>query len=118
MPISDIAARENISEAYLEQLAARLKKAGMITSQRGAQGGYLLAADPDEVSAGDILRVMEGSLDAASCPGLMEEGCAGARTCVTKYVWQKINESITSTVDSISLKSLMDEYLAVKGGEQ
>ena len=107
--ISSIAARENISEAYLEQLMARLKKAGLIVSQRGAQGGYRLAKPPGQISVGDILRALEGNLDAVTCPGLSEEGCSGSEACVTKYVWQKINDSIAKTVDEISLCMLVRE---------
>ncbi len=110
--ISSIALRQHISEAYLEQLMSRLKKAGMISSQRGAQGGYRLAKRPEEISVGDILRALEGDLDAVSCPGLKDDGdCAGADLCVTKYVWQRINESITAAVDEMYLSDLVKENL-------
>ena len=108
--ISSIASRENISEPYLEQRVARLKKAGLIKSRRGAQGGYMLAKEPEDISVGDILRALEGNLDAVSCPGLKDDGdCAGAQFCVTKYVWQRINESITTAVDEMHLSDLIRE---------
>lgn len=108
--ISSIASRQSISEAYLEQLMSKLKKAGLIESQRGAAGGYRLAKRPDEICVGDVLRALEGNLDAVACPGIVDEGsCEGAELCVTKYVWQRINESITKTVDSISLCDLVKE---------
>ena len=69
--IQSIAARQNISERYLEQLIAKLKKAGLVSSIRGAGGGYRLAKDAEDISVGDILRALEGSLDAVECPGLM-----------------------------------------------
>ncbi len=110
VPISDIAARQQISEAYLEQLMAKLKKAGLIESQRGAQGGYRLQQSPELVSVGDILRALEGNLDAVTCPALNDEGsCAGAELCVTKYVWQRINDAITQVVDEIHLSDLVEE---------
>ena len=113
--ISSIAARQNISERYLEQLVGKLKKAGIVKSIRGAQGGYQLAKSADEISVGDILRVLEGSLEAVECPGLKaEQGCEEADFCVTKYVWQKINESITNAVDQISLNQLVAESKKVK----
>ena len=65
--ISCIAQRENISESYLEQLAGKLKKAGLIKSTRGAQGGYRLAKPAAEISVGDILRALEGELGAVDC---------------------------------------------------
>lgn len=108
--ISSIAARQRISESYLEQLVARLKKAGLVVSIRGAGGGYRLAKQSEEISVGDILRALEGNLDAVECAGLKaEKGCGDADFCVTKYVWQRINESITQAVDEIRLSQLVEE---------
>ncbi len=107
--ISSIALRQNISEGYLEQLVAKLKKAGLVMSTRGAQGGYRLARPAAEISVGDVLRALEGNLDAVVCSAQTGEGCQGADLCVTKYVWQKINESITKTVDEIMLSQLVEE---------
>lgn len=107
--LSSVAQSQRISEAYLEQLFSKLKKAGLITSSRGAQGGYKLACDPKEVSVGDILRALEGNLEAAACPGLSDTGCSSSEGCVTIYVWKKINESITNTVDSMHLDELVRE---------
>ena len=108
--ISSISARQNLSERYLEQLMGKLKRAGMVKSVRGAQGGYQLAKEKKEISVGDILRALEGSLEAVECPGLKEEqGCEEADFCVTKYVWKRINDSITSAVDEITLEQLVTE---------
>ena len=108
--ISCIAQRENISESYLEQLAGKLKKAGLIKSTRGAQGGYRLAKPAAEISVGDILRALEGELGAVDCQGLKPEGgCESSDFCVTKLVWQRINDSIAKAVDEITLEELMAE---------
>lgn len=113
--IASIAARQNISESYLEQLIAKLRKAGLVTSIRGAGGGYKLAKPAAEISVGDILRALEGNLDPVECPGLKEEvGCGGAEFCVTKYVWQRINDSVNRTVDEIRLDQLIEESRSVK----
>lgn len=113
--ISSIAARERISESYLEQLVAKLRKAGLVTSIRGAGGGYKLARPAQEISVGDILRALEGNLEAVECAGLdADRGCEEADFCVTKYVWQRINESITQAVDDIKLSQLAEESKAVK----
>ena len=110
VPISSIAARENISECYLEQLAAKLKKAGLVVSTRGAQGGYRLARPSSEISVGDVLRILEGSLEAAQCPGNDEtQSCEREDICVTKYVWKRINDSITEAVDTLMLSQLIEE---------
>lgn len=67
--IQSIAGRQNISDSYLEQLMAKLKKAGLVESTRGAGGGYRLGRPAEEISVGDVLRVLEGSLEAAQCSG-------------------------------------------------
>ena len=108
--ISSIATRQAISEGYLEQLMSMLKKAGLIKSIRGAGGGYVLARDMSEISVGDVLRALEGSLQPVECAAFsQEESCEASGGCVTKYVWQRINESINRTVDEISLKQLVVE---------
>ena len=108
--IASIAARQQISESYLEQLVPKLKKAGLVTSVRGAGGGYCLAKPPKEISVGDILRALEGSLEAVDCPGLEEDSqCGQAKLCVAKYVWQRVNESIQQAVDDINLAQLLEE---------
>ena len=65
--IGSIAMRQGISERYLEQLVAKMKKAGLVKSIRGASGGYVLAKDSSEISVGDILRALEGSLEPVKC---------------------------------------------------
>lgn len=108
--IASIAARQHISESYLEQLIAKLRRAGLVTSVRGAAGGYVPGRPAEEISVGDVLRALEGSLDPVDCPGLSgESGCEGSDICVTKYVWKRINESINRTVDEISLRDLVEE---------
>ncbi|MCI6122023.1 RrF2 family transcriptional regulator [Lachnospiraceae bacterium HCP28S3_F9] len=108
--INSIAARQNISERYLEQLVALLRKAGLVKSIRGATGGYILAKDAAEISVGDILRALEGSLEPVKCAAFYsEEGCMASDGCVTKYVWQKINDSINETVNQMMLDELVRE---------
>ncbi len=108
--ISSIAVRQGISEGYLEQLVSLLKKAGLVKSIRGAGGGYILARAMDDISVGDILRALEGSLEPVRCAAFYsEEGCTASDGCVTKYVWQKINESINRTVDEMKLNELVRE---------
>ena len=113
--INSIATRQGISERYLEQLMTLLKRAGLIKSIRGAGGGYVLAKAMEEISVGDILRALEGSLEPVECSGFNEEdSCEAAGGCVTKYVWQRINESINRTVNEISLRQLVEESKSVQ----
>ena len=113
--INSIASRQSISEGYLEQLMALLKKGGLIKSIRGAGGGYVLAKKMEEISVGDVLRALEGSLEPVECSAYhTEEVCEAAGGCVTKYVWQRINESINRTVNEISIKQLVEESKMVQ----
>ena len=100
--ITSIARRQDISERYLEQLMSKLKKAGLVKSIRGANGGYVLAKEAKDISVGDVLRALEGNLEP-------EGECKGADSCVTKYVWKRINDSINQTVDEIWLNQLVTE---------
>ena len=115
--LSDVAERQNISISYLEQLVAKLKKAGIVQSTRGAQGGYALAKAPEEISVGEILRALEGSLSPVDCSAVDGEGeteCSASNFCVTKYVWKRINDSINETVNNIFLSELLTESENVK----
>ena len=118
--ISSIAARQSLSESYLEQLMGKLRKAGIVKSIRGAQGGYRLGRPPEEISVGDILRALEGDLDPVDCMALKhkEGGCVGQDACVTRYVWQKISDSINETVDGILLSTLLEESRQKAGCRQ
>lgn len=113
--LQSIAKRQQISERYLEQLVASLKKAGLVTSIRGAQGGYKLAKQAAEISVGDILRALEGSLEAVACADNQNEGsCIGAERCVTRLVWKQINDSIRNAVDTLMLSQLVEESKKVQ----
>lgn len=107
--IQSISARQNISDSYLEQLMRKLKKGGLVISVRGAQGGYKLAKPAEEISVGDVLRALEGSIEAVTCGEGNNERCQGEDLCVTRYVWQRINKSIQETVDSIKISQLVEE---------
>lgn len=112
-PISlkTIAEKQDISEHYLEQLIAVLKKAGLVKSTRGAQGGYTLAMEPKDITVGDILRALEGPLAPVDCVADdTEVECQRADFCVSRLVWQKIKDSLNKVVDSITLQDMIDDY--------
>ena len=112
--LQSIAERQFISESYLEQLMRLLKKADLVTSVRGAGGGYRLARPAEEISVGEILRALEGDLNAVSCSAFGEDSpCEGADACVTKHVWKRINDAISQTVDAIMLSELVSDSRAV-----
>jgi len=107
--IKSIAARQEISEKYLEQIITQLNRAGFVRSVRGAQGGYMLAKAPAEYTVGMILRLMEGSLAPVSCVE-EDETCDRASRCVTQDVWLKIQEAVENVVDNITLADLVARY--------
>ena len=116
--IQSIANRQEISVSYLEQLMGKLRKAGLIISVRGALGGYRLARSASEISVGDVLRALEGTLEAVDCPGYgAEASCKAAPKCVTKLVWQRINDSISQAVDTVMIDQLVQESKRVNGQE-
>jgi len=113
--LKSIAERQGLSESYLEQLFAVLKKAGLVKSIRGSQGGYNLAASPDKITVGDILRALEGELVSDTCPANSKEGCSSSyNCCVTKNVWTRIQKGIDQITDSITLKQLADDFKSSK----
>lgn len=108
-PIKAIAERQNIPEAYLEQLFAVLKKDKLVTSVRGAQGGYMLSRSPNEITVGDVLRSLEGGLTLVDCLD-EEEACGKSCACPTRIVWLKIRDGLNAIVDGITLTDMQNEY--------
>lgn len=103
--LKDVARRQNISEKYLEQIISVLNKAGYVRSIRGPQGGYLLQKAPREYTVGMILRLTEGSLAPVECT---ESGCDREENCVTRKLWERLNDAINGVVDNITLEDLLE----------
>ena len=111
--IKSIAARQEISEKYLEQIITVLSRAGFVKSARGAQGGYKLARPAKEYTVGMILRAIEGSLVPVKCMEDDPNECSRRDQCVTLDVWKRIDEAVSSVVDSITLDQLAEKQRAV-----
>lgn len=117
--IKQIAERQGLSENYLEQLFAVLKKQKLVVSTRGAFGGYSLSRPPEEISVGEVLRTLEGTLDPVDCGHLNDDKqCTSESYCVTKYVWKKISDSVRDVVDNISLKDLVNDFWDIKESDE
>ncbi|TEB06555.1 HTH-type transcriptional regulator CymR [Pelotomaculum schinkii] len=111
-PISlkSVAERQHLSENYLEQLMAMLRKAGLVKSVRGAQGGYILAREPGLIKVGDIVRVLEGPIAPVYCVSEEDQGCCDeADYCITRTVWARVRDGIAAVLDGISLADLCSE---------
>ena len=105
--VKSIAARQQISEKYMEQIISQLVKAGFVRSVRGAQGGYRLAYAPEKYTAGQILRLTEGSLAPVTCLEGEENTCPRAGHCHTLPMWEKLDSLINGYLDSVSLADLL-----------
>ncbi len=122
VPLSSISQHENISQYFLEQIFAILRRGGLIKSTRGAKGGYMLAQQPQHVYIGDILRVLEGPLFPVDC--LSEGGqaeknrrCNKTDDCLVRNVWEKLREHIDNLLDNISLQDMLDWSIENKNME-
>lgn len=107
VPLSSIAERQNISINYLEQVFSILRKAGLVKSIKGAQGGYFLGKPASQITVGEILRTLEGDLRIAG-----EDAAKGNNYeyCIRLNVWDRIEESIKEILDSLTLEDLVKEY--------
>jgi len=117
--IKDISRRQQISPRYLEQIFQDLKKAGLLNSRRGPQGGYSLARPADEITVKDIVLAAEGELELVNCvKGLRksketgEEAdapCQFDNRCVTQHVWSEASKLLGDYFSSVSLKTLCEQ---------
>src|SRR5258708_39382819 len=100
-----VAQREDLPEAYLEQLVAVLRKAGLVLGKRGAGGGYTLARDPAAISAGDVVRALEGPIEPQICTAEGEAvvNCVLQPGCATHHVWLKVQSTIAQALDHMTL---------------
>ncbi|SEF91669.1 transcriptional regulator, BadM/Rrf2 family [Caloramator fervidus] len=107
--IKEIAERQNISEYYLEQLFASLRKAGLIKSVRGSKGGYILSRPPKEITIADIFGVLEGPIEISDCI-TQEMNCSRINYCATRILWLKISNSINEILNSTTLQDVVNDY--------
>lgn len=107
VPLNTIAERQNISKNYLEQVFSSLRKAGIVNSIKGAQGGYFLAKEPSDISVGEILRILEGDLSLAVLDPEAKEN--QIEECIYKNVWTKIDEKVNEVINNITLEDLVKE---------
>jgi Rrf2 family cysteine metabolism transcriptional repressor len=110
--IKNISMRQNISEYYLEQLFSPLRKANLIKSIRGAQGGYILNKAPSEITVSDIFDVLEGPIEISDC--LEGEVCSNSSCCASRLLWAKLKDSIDSVTKTMTLQDIINDYNNVK----
>ena len=106
LPLREIAARQEISEKYLEAIVKSLVKAQYLTGLRGKAGGYRLTRPPQEYTVGSILRLTEGSLAPVACLGDNPPDCPRMADCRTLPMWRELNTMIQNYFDGITLADL------------
>jgi len=114
VPLAEIAANDGLPLAYLEHLAARLRKAGLVDSRRGSRGGYLLARPAREITMAEVVEALEGSIAPIECISEAPDGsivCSretGAdHVCPTKLLWTRVRMSIVQTLRETTLADLL-----------
>lgn len=105
--LADISGRQGISQSYLEQLFARLKKRGLVDGTRGPGGGYQLGKLTGEISVADVIDAVDESVDATKCGG--EKNCQGEQRCLTHDLWEDLSGQIRSFLGDVSLRQLVEK---------
>ncbi|RQD70574.1 MAG: Rrf2 family transcriptional regulator [Tindallia sp. MSAO_Bac2] len=119
VPLKVIAEKQRIPENYLEQLIAILRKAGLVRSVRGAQGGYMLMKQPENITVADVLLTLEGPLAPSECVLESESSsCDNAEKCITRTVWEKILISIHDVIDGMTLQDMIDDHQKINHTEE
>ncbi len=107
--LKDVAARQEISKKYLEQIIPLLNGAHILLANRGFQGGYKLAMRPDQYTVGSILRLTEGSLQPVACLDHDPNECSRCENCATLPVWKGLGQVISEYLDGITLQDILDQ---------
>ena len=110
--VNELAARQEISVKYAEAIVGALSRAGLLVSRRGKTGGYVLSKSADAITAGDILRAVEGEIVPVPCLATSAESCPHRAQCETLGFWEGLNQVINQYIDSATLEKLSSEYLS------
>jgi Rrf2 family transcriptional regulator, cysteine metabolism repressor len=105
--IADIAKPQAIPQRFLEAILVQLKQSGLVESRRGSEGGYQLARDPENITVGDVLRVVQGLPEPVECVGKPDVKCPMSMSCVFIPMWEKMMNAITDVYDSTNYKDLL-----------
>lgn len=111
--LKDIANRQEISKKYLEQIVPIINRSDFLMTNRGFQGGYMLAKEPDKYTLGDILRTTEGSLAPVACLDHEPNICERCSSCPTLPVWKGLYSVISEYLDSITLQDILDKHVRI-----
>jgi len=102
--LSEVAQEMKLSLGYLEEVAAKLKAAGLVVGKQGPNGGYRLAKAPKEISIDDILTALAGPLELVEC---QSGRCPVAHKCSSKSVWNRLQQTISQSLKATTLESIV-----------
>lgn len=108
LPLQSISAMGGVPKQYLEQLLGNLRRAGLVSTVRGAQGGYQIAAAPERVTLRDIIDAVEGPIELSECAAT-EHACHKSGTCPVRWVWQRVTDSINAELEKITLSDMLSQ---------
>jgi len=115
--LKDISERQDISKKYLEQIVTLLSRPGILRTNRGNKGGYMLAKEPDQYTVGQILRITEGELSPVSCLADTPNQCERKGYCKTLPIWQGLEKVINRYLDDITIQDILDNFKDAVTGE-
>jgi Rrf2 family protein len=108
--LKEIAIRQNISKQYLEQIVSLLNTSDVLKTNRGKQGGYMLAKPPSQITVGQILRITEGNLSPVACLEDEVNRCERSASCKTLPMWDDFYTVITNYLDNITVQDMLEQY--------
>lgn len=117
LSLSDIAQTGGLPLAYLEQLFGSLRHAGLVEGTRGVKGGYRLTRSPEEITVGEVVRVLEGPIGPVECvvEGESADCCSRSTNCTIKDMWARVHEGILGVLDTTSLADFKDRSAGSPG---
>lgn len=115
--LKEISEAEHISKKYLEQIVPLLNKGGLLRTNRGNRGGYMLAVRPETCTVGDVLRATEGSLAPVACLERSANECPRAGQCQTLFVWEGLKSAVSRYLDSVTIQDILNHQANSAGDD-
>lgn len=115
--LKEVAERQNISKKYLEQIVPMLNRSGILRTNRGNKGGYMLAKPANALTVGEILRATEGSLAPVACLEYDVNDCPRAEECATLYIWEGLYKAVQDYLDGITLQDILNHNSGLDGND-
>ena len=113
--LKDVSERQGISKKYLEQIVPMLNRSGILRTNRGNHGGYMLAKAPEELTVAEVLRATEGDLAPVACLETGAITCPRAAQCPTLFIWEGLDRVVSNYLDSITLRDILEQTLPDSG---